>query len=52
MSMCNEFEWKRNGISDVCFSNVREVSENAKEFQGGHSLILGQKENGTSKSIK
>ena len=66
MSMFNDIDWTKNGNSDVCISNVREVSDYAKEFQRGHRSYVGpgdevsgterattsQKENGTSKPIE
>ena len=41
MSMFNDIDRTKNGNSDVCISNAREVSDYAKEFQRGHWSFFG-----------
>ena len=66
MSMLNDIDGTKKGNFDVCVSNVREVSDYAKEFQRGHRSCGGpddeesgterattsQKENRTSKPLE
>ena len=40
MSTFNDIDWTKNGNSDVCISNARDVSDYAKEFQRGHWSFL------------
>ena len=41
VSMFNDIDWTKKGNFDVCVSNVREVSDYAKEFQRGHRSCVG-----------
>ena len=41
MSMFNDIAWRKSGNSSECVSNVREVSDHAKECQRGHWSFRG-----------
>ena len=41
MSMFNDIEWTKRGISETCISNSEQVKNYAKRFSRGHSSFLG-----------